>query len=119
MSKMETRTVEEVKIFKLILNDMRSLKVELGTLTPHISFSRETMEAFIRGEKNEGGSWVDHLGHKEWHKVFRKGSELEWYNCPEDLSYIDSFGHGISFEWIPKEELELLESSGRVKNLDK
>ena len=59
----------------LCLNDMRFPKIEILARVCKAS-SKEELQAFIEKEKCElyenGG----------WHKSFRKGGPLEWYNPP-------------------------------------
>lgn len=104
----ETRTVDETKIYTLVLNDMRSTNIEIGTLTKHIAYSKQDMVAFIRGE---AGSWKD----GNWGKSFKKGSELEWFNGLANAEERDTFGHGINWQWISDTTLEELLAQGKVE----
>ena len=105
---METRTVEEVKIYTLVLNDIRSTNIEIGTLTPHIAYEKEDLIAYIKGEAE---SWQE----GNWNKFFKKGSDLEWFNGLSNVEKLDAYGHGIGEQWIKKEDLKALISSERVK----
>ena len=108
---METRIVEQVKIFKLILNDMRSSNIEIGTLTPHISHTRQGLIDYLVGEEAES-VWTDDSSQgRMWGKSFKKGSDLEWYNKPAGFDELNSYGQGIDEEWIDKTLLyELIEN---------
>jgi hypothetical protein len=61
----------------LMMNDMRSRNVEdLHEVVK--SETREKLEDFIKSEL------VDLYRENGWHKSFRKGGPLEWYNPPTD-----------------------------------
>lgn len=61
----------------LMLNDMRSRKMEeLKEVVK--SETKEQLEDFIKSEL------VDLYRENGWHKSFRKGGPLEWYNPPVD-----------------------------------
>lgn len=107
---METRTLEQVKIYTLVLNDMRSAKIENLTLTPYIATEMEVLEEWVESQMSDG-KWQD----GNWSKVFKKGSELEWFNRPSDLDGLNNeFGEGIRWEWVEQEQLEILLEDKRV-----
>ena len=69
--------MEEVfLVFVLRLNNMREAKCEVLTAVCRAE-SREALEAYVRSEMAES-QYVD--GH--WHKTFKAGGPLEWYNPP-------------------------------------
>lgn len=45
-------------------------------------------------------SFPCHGDSHRWHKAFRVGSELEWFNRCYDNFELNRHGHGISEEWI-------------------
>jgi len=71
----------------LLLNNMRSAKVE--RLTPVArAETQEALEAFMDREKVESyttGSDAPNSFDHAWHKTFRKGGLLEWFNRPSFL----------------------------------
>lgn len=63
-------------MYVLLLNDMRSPKIEM--LTPICrAETKEELEAFISRERVEPYKTDEH-----WHKVYRQGGPLEWFNEP-------------------------------------
>lgn len=92
---METRVLHQVKIYKLVLNDMRSPKIE-HTEIAAVATTPRALTEFMERER-EPESYSDGT----WGKVFRKGGPLEWYNSP-----FDSLGQGIQEEWVSEETFE-------------
>jgi hypothetical protein len=41
----------------------------------------------------------------KYYKVFKKGSNLEWFNPMMDENTTDHYGHGIGWEWVDETEL--------------
>ena len=119
---METRQVTQIKIYKLILNPMRG-NTE-GAEMVAIAYDKNKLIDWYKGEMQEGG-WKDYgesyfppkgeMGGYEnpnhcWHKTFKKGSVLEWYN-PINLFDAEKmegigYGHGISEEWTIQEAID-------------
>ncbi len=106
---METRQVTEIKIWKLVLNPMRS-NAE-NSMVMAISDDRDKLINYYNSHlvepysDNGSPSFECHVDSHNWHKTFRKGSELEWLN-PTDLENVNSFGQGISFEWVNEGNLD-------------
>lgn len=105
---METRTITEAKIYKLILNPMRG-NTENGSIVA-ISFERQKLvdwyNSLLAPEAYaEIGtpSFDCHGDSHKWHKTFKQGSELEWFNPCEDGFEPNHFGHGISWQWTTEE----------------
>ena len=89
--------------YLLMLNDMRSSRSEHLTIVGR-GDTLEELQAFVAGEKVEpytdagehvqthstdfsaqlNGPSVEHTPYYKYHKVFRKGGPLEWYNPPND-----------------------------------
>lgn len=97
---METRTIKQVRIWKLILNDMRSPKIEYTKIAV-IGYTAEEVMNYYKSNRCE--YWKD----GQWGKSFKQGSLLEWFN-PED----DVFGHigelngwrcGLIDEWVDED----------------
>jgi hypothetical protein len=131
---METRQITQVKIWKLILNPMRS-RTEEGNIVA-FSTEREKLIDWYRNEKSEEpyysigdhyfpatGSFPENSnGEYKYYKIFKQGSILEWMNPlsrEEQLNeynheIIDLYGHGILCEWIDEEMLSEIGSIYRV-----
>jgi len=111
----EKRTLKQTRVHKLVLNDMRDSGAEIGVLLPHLTYSEEDMCNFVESEVNPEGMWQDKVGDKTYNKIFKKGSDLEWYNKPVNIiAKDDSFGHGVSSEWIEDTQLKHLQDTNRV-----
>jgi len=112
---METRTVDQTKIFKLVLNDMRADKASEGTLTPHISYDKSSLCEYV-GLEMADDFWQDEVDGVSYNKRFKRGSPLEYYNHPVELMGSEnSFGHGVSSEWIDSAQLDHLIKTNRLK----
>ena len=103
---METRQVTQVKIYKLILNPMRGHTEDASMVA--ISYEEQKLidwyneQVDNEGYVDEGTPSFDcHGDSHKWHKTFKKGSELEWFN-PIGEWEPNRHGHGISEEWIPE-----------------
>lgn len=105
---MQKRTIEEVLIYKLAMNPMRS-----NTETAEVVATSYNRQALVkwRDDQLADEPWEDegdpsfscHGDSHTWFKWFKKGSDLEWYNgC--DLDKIGTFGHGIHEEWVVNDE---------------
>ena len=101
---METRTITEEKIYKLILNPMRG-NTETWNIVA-IAYEKQKLIDWYNSllaievyKENGSPSFECHGDSHIWHKTFREGSELEWYNpCPNFEQ--DYYWHGIGEEWI-------------------
>lgn len=91
---MQTRQLEQVLVYKLCLNDMRSSKIEVTDLVA-IATSKNKLEAFLQDNK------VELYRDGNWGKTFKKDSPLEWYNEPFSYEW-----QGILEQWISLEDLE-------------
>lgn len=69
---MELRVVTEVHLFALVLNPMQE-RTEAERVVA-ISTSKDALEKFYKDEL------VEPYKDDRWHKTFRKGGPLEWYN---------------------------------------
>ena len=96
---METRTVTQVRVYKLILNDMRDAHVETCTIAA-ISTEYEKLVEWYNSQLAPK-VWRD----GRWGKTFVEGSPLEWYNPAADLELnaYDPFNQGIRDEWVSEE----------------
>ena len=73
---METRTIEQVKIYKLILNPIRA-NYEATNIAA-VSYDKQHLIDWYESLKVK--PYVDE---GRWSKSFKKGSPLEWYNTIE------------------------------------
>lgn len=109
---METRQITQIKLWYLVLNPMTS-NTECGELVAH-SYERDKLIDWYNNQFAEESYYTigEHYfpakgdfsanfseGYK-YYKVFKQGSILEWYNPIHSLEDIDSYGHGIRWEWV-------------------
>jgi hypothetical protein len=99
---METRTVEQAKVYYLIMNPVTD-KAESGRIAM-MSTSRENL---ISAYENEQVAIYDD---SNFRKVFKQGGPLEWYNPVWTFDGVDPFGHGLSEDWVDMENLPILQS---------
>ena len=106
---METRTIIEVRVYKLALNPMAS-KAEDREIVA-ISDDYNKLVEWYRAQFAPQ-AWRDENG---WWRTFRENSLLFWYNpCySTELNPSDIFGHGIYDEWVSEEGYFGAVSSGR------
>lgn len=122
---METRTVKQIKVFKLILNRISGGESDVGFLVA-ISFSKEDLlnwyksqmaEKKYRGSHPDAIKKIEEHNSKEGafkkkifqsHKTFKIGSPLEWYSpllnpmrviTEKELKY-----YGLYEVWMTQEE---------------
>lgn len=96
---MITRNVEQVKVFKLILNPMTD-RAESGRIVA-IAYDRDEMVAWYNSQLAD-----EVYQDGQWNKSFKKGSQLEWFNPVFELDEIDMFGHGIHWEWAEQRAID-------------
>lgn len=90
-------------LFGLVLNPMRGRSEEQRLLA--VSESREELMAYWLAEKVEPYTDEDggvspsleayHPGPYRWHRSYRKGGPLEWFNPPHGDGDVDHYGCGI------------------------
>lgn len=104
---METRKhvidVEQVKLYVLIMNDMRDPKIEMCSIVA-VSTS---LEALQRWEHDQRAPelWRD----GRYGKTYSYLTDLEWKNpvSMDPINYErDPFGQGVKIEWIDIRQLE-------------
>lgn len=89
---METRTIEQVKIYKLLLNPMPANYEKVNMVA--IAYDKQHLMDWYESLK------VEPYKDGKWHKVFKKGSKLEWSNPIEYSDY-----GGIQEEWTTQEAI--------------
>lgn len=99
---METRLVEQVKVYFLIMNPVTD-KAESGRIAM-MSTSRQDL---ITAYENEQVAIYDD---GNFRKVFKQGGPLEWYNPVWTFEGVDPFGHGLSEDWVDMQNLPNIKS---------
>lgn len=96
---MEIRTVEQVRIYVLVLNTFGA--AESGIVVA-VSDDYNKLVNWYKDQFDPEGAYIEH----GWTKTFRKGSLIERNNpCSSlELNNTYPFGHGIHDEWIPLEQ---------------
>lgn len=89
---METRTVEQVRLYVLVLNTFGSAE---ESAIACISDSYNKIVDFYNSQLLDEPYW------ENGYRISFKDGPLKYFNpCPSlDLSYISVFGHGIHSEW--------------------
>lgn len=107
---MQTRQITETLIYKLILNPMRG-NTESANIVA-ISYDKQKLIDWYNNEfapesyTDEGSpSFECHGDSHPWHKTFKKGSVLEWYNPCSNINEQDHYGQGIGEELVMQEAL--------------
>lgn len=90
---METRTITQIKIYKLLLNHMAQEPVSVNLIA--IAYNKEQLMNWYNSLK------VEPYTHGNWNKNFKIGSKLEMYN---PMEFSDNCG--IQNEWTTKEALD-------------
>lgn len=107
---METRMHEQVKLYLLIMNDMRSAHIEDVSIVA-VSTS---LDALQRWEKDQRAPerWRD----DRWNKTYSKFTALEWKNPTQmdpELYSTQYCEDGVKTEWVNIEELDRIMSSSK------
>lgn len=99
----EVRTVQEGRIYILVLNPINSA-AEDGSIAA-ISDDYNRLVGWYK-DQFASESWED----GQWYKTFKKGSPIEWYNPCFSLKLNDTqpFGHGIHDEWILLDNMDII-----------
>ena len=99
---METRTIEQVKVYCLVMNPMTD-RAESGRIAA-LSFEKDRLISFYEGEITE--SYND----DRFRKVFKKNGPLEWFNPVWSFEGLDSFGHGLMEDWVDASNIQYIRS---------
>lgn len=99
---METRLVQQAKIYYLIMNPVTD-KAESGKIAL-MSTEKDKLIAVYENER------VGVYNDGNFSKVFRQGGPLEWYNPVWTFEGVDHFGHGLSEDWVDVENLPHIKS---------
>lgn len=98
----ETRLNPQVKVWKLVMNDMRC-HTEHAQLVA-VSDDKDKLVSWYRDQMAEmtySDPGINQFsgGPTNWHKTFKKGSLLEWFNAV-DVDQVSLYNHGFLFEWV-------------------
>lgn len=100
---METRSITEIKLYKLFLKSIRNPEVKFQIVA--VSYEREKLIEWYNDQK-ELEEYTETVGDIVWTKTFKKGSRLEWYApCSKDFNP-DKSGIGIQYEWGTEEMIK-------------
>jgi hypothetical protein len=95
---METRQVTQVRLFKLLLNHMtdRAESISLAA----VAYSKDSLLEWEKEQRAAEGYRDEH----GYHKVYKQGSTLEWFNpCRNpDFEFV-KFGGGVSDQWVDED----------------
>ena len=118
---METRTITQVKIYKLVLNPMRG-RTEANELVA-AAYEKQALFDLMQRDYEpwqdvgqhaaSGNSPLGQYSNPEhkWQKPFKKGSSLEWYNKPNPFEdgfgdgIPNNYGVGIHEQWVEEDNL--------------
>lgn len=86
-------------MFILYLNPMQASNIE-NCVPVYRAETREELERFVESEK------VEPYKDGPWHKTFRQGGPLEWYNPPDpEPVFFESYKNvGTLAEWMAETE---------------
>lgn len=115
---METRQITEVKIWGLILNPMKGNTED--SVIVAMAYEKQKLidwhnslfapEPYKDTAPNSFPKKGDFDGYSDnaqvFHKVFIKGSELEWCNPCENFDSPDHHGHGLISQWIKEGNMD-------------
>lgn len=96
----ETRTVDQIKLYKLILNHMRDCKIEITQIVA-ASYDKQALIDWYNEQKAEK-PWKD----GQWGKTFKKDSPLEWYNGTSNFDGLGPYNDGICEEWAFEKDVK-------------
>jgi len=115
----ETRSITQVKVWKLILNPMRA-NTEASNLVAWSEdkdklinwYKSQLVEPYIDADSP---SFECQGNYHNWQKVFAKGSELEWYNPMDNEDYFPNcYGQGLVSEWVDIDFIQKISVGYRV-----
>jgi hypothetical protein len=108
---METRVVEttesQVKIHFAKFNNMRGHTEQSAARIVTVDKQKlldRIKELEVPDYKDEGQSEFEN--NHTFHKCYKKGSVLEWYNKIDVTKPPDYYGQGVSEDWVPAAEFE-------------
>jgi hypothetical protein len=101
----DTRQVTEVRVWRLVMNPMVD-RVEAGKIVV-LSLERDSILKWYNNQMADEP--YDEIGVREytserpatknWHKTFKVGSSLEWFNPVDSFDRVNHYGHGLTDVW--------------------
>lgn len=104
---METRQITQIKIWVLALNDVRHPKIEM-TSNVAIAYDKQVLINWYESQKCE--TYKD----DNWHKSFKKDSQLEWYNPMSSTEEDNNCEEGIYSQWISEDHVQSAIGTGII-----
>jgi hypothetical protein len=99
---METRLVQQVKVYYFIMNPVTD-RAESGRIAMMSTSRQDLITAY---ENQQVVTYDDN----NYRKFFKQGGPLEWYNPVWTFEGVDTFGHGLSEDWVDIQNLEMLKN---------
>jgi hypothetical protein len=84
--------------YALLLNNMQSPNIENISIVKIADTKQELIDWYESQEADKG--WTD----GQWHKHFKKGSDLEWFNPIHNLEVENDYWGGI---WVVNDNAEV------------
>jgi len=105
----QTRTITQVLVWKLILNPMTS-NTESSELVAWSDDKDKLLEWYNNHivtpyTENGHSTFECHGTSHDWYKTFEKGSILEWYNPMSPDGTVNHYGQGLQCEWVNEDIL--------------
>jgi hypothetical protein len=97
---MEKRTIEQTKIYYLVMNPVTD-RAESGRIAM-MSYDRDKLISTYQSER------VEVYSDDRFRKSFRQGGPLEWFNPLYSMEGSDTFGHGLQIDWVDSENVETI-----------
>ena len=106
---METRTITEVRLFLLIMNNVHD-RAESCTITA-VSYDYHKLVDWYNSQKADK-PYRSEYDNNMYYKVFKEGSSIEYFNSlfTLELNELSPFGQGIKDEWVNIEQLSSIRS---------
>jgi hypothetical protein len=102
---METRTVNQIKIWKLVMHARNRDDWDLVA----VSADRDVLTEWYKNQQcDEYEEYIEGLG--SYKKNFKQGTRLEWYEPVEIENEVMDYEYGVSWEWINETELPILKN---------
>lgn len=104
---METRQITQVKIWVLTLNHMKHPKIEMMSNVA-IAYDKQVLINWY--EEQKCPTYKD----GDYHKSFKKGSKLEWYNPMNSTQEENNYEEGLYSEWVSEDTVQSAIGTGII-----
>lgn len=116
------RMISQIEIWVLSMNPMQE-RTEAADLVA-ISYSKQALIDWMEAEKAPEPYYDDGFsqfggGGKQYYKVFKKDSKLEWYNPLDDVNIPNRYNQGIHQEWAEADTVRRAVESGVMEVIPK